>query len=226
MKNLEISSKLQAHYAGCFANHGPTVQGVDWGSDAERHLASQRRMLAVMRHGEAGTPTRPSLLDVGCGYGNLYELARELKVEVDYHGIDLCADMVTAARTRHPAAGWHVGDLLGFAKPRSFDYLVSNGVLTQKLDVSFPDMDRYARSLVRAMFDACRCGIAFNVMTTRVNFTQSHLYYKNPVELLGWCMEEITPCVRLDHGYRAYDYTLYLYRDDVFGAPGRTGASA
>lgn len=226
MNNPEISTKLQAHYATCFETHGATVQGVDWGLDTDRHLASQRRMLNVVRSGEPAAPTRPSLLDVGCGYGHLYSTACDLSIPLDYHGIDLCADMIATARARHPSATWHVGDLFGFAKPRSFDYLVSNGVLTQKLDVPFPDMDRYARTLVQAMFAACRCGIAFNLMTTRVNFTQSHLYYKSPVEFLAWCMEEVTPCVRLDHSYRAYDYTLYLYRDEVFGAAGRTGVSA
>lgn len=224
MDDAEISSRFRAHYAGCFASHGPTVEGVDWGQDADRHRMRQRSMLAVIRR--EAQDAAPSLLDVGCGYGDLCALACELGVGIEYHGIDLCPEMVASARTRHPGASWHVGDVFGFAEPRSYDYLVSNGILTQKLDVPVPDMDRYARSLVRKMFDACRRGIAFNVMTTRVNFTQQHLYYKSPVEMLAWCMEEVTPCVRLDHGYRGYDYTVYLYRDGTFGAPGRTAASA
>lgn len=224
MNNPEISTKLQTHYAACFRDHGATVQGVDWGRDTDRHLASQRRMLHVLRNGETASPPRPSLLDVGCGYGHLYATASALSIPLDYHGIDLCSSMIESARAKHPSATWHVGDLFGFAKPQSFDYVVSNGVLTQKLDVSFPNMDRYARALVQTMFAACRCGIAFNLMTTRVNFTQPHLYYKNPIEFLAWCMEEVTPCVRLDHSYRAYDYTLYLYRDEAFGAVGRTEA--
>jgi len=225
VNNPEITQKLQAHYSASFETHGATTQGVDWGIDTERHRASQERMLGVIRSSRDGDNSRPSLLDVGCGYGSLYAAACALSIPVDFHGIDLCADMIASARRSHPSAMWHVGDLSSFAQPRSFDYVVSNGVLTQKLDVSFPDMDRYARTLVRTMFAACRCGIAFNVMTTRVNFTQPHLYYKNPVELLAWCMEEVTPCVRLDHSYRAYDYTLFLYRDEVFGAPSRTTPS-
>jgi hypothetical protein len=50
-------------------------------------------------------------------------------------------------------------------------------------------------------------------MTTKVNYFSNNLYYKNPAELLSWCITEITPYIRIDHAYPLYEYTVYLYRD-------------
>ena len=46
-------------------------------------------------------------------------------------------------------------------------------------------MEAFARRLVRKLFDLCRYGIAFNMMSTRVNFMAPNLYYQNPVEMLA-----------------------------------------
>jgi hypothetical protein len=52
-------------------------------------------------------------------------------------------------------------------------------------------------------------------MTSYVNYQASNLYYRNPAELLAWCMSQLTSKVRLDHAYPLYEYTVYLYRDSV-----------
>jgi hypothetical protein len=73
-------------------------------------------------------------------------------------------------------------------------------------------MDAFAARLIRALFRACRVGCAFNVMTTKVNFFAPNLYYRNPAEMLAWCMSELTPHVRLDHAYPLYEFTVYLFK--------------
>lgn len=219
MNSIEdISHLLGDHYARKFAEHGATPEGVDWGSHPADHLLRLDRMLAVLELGYQ-TGAKPSLLDVGCGYGSLLDLVKERGLSLGYCGIDMCASMIDTAKTRHADSEWLVGDMLAMEGTRRFDYVVCNGVLTQKLGASIRDMDQFLLALVTRMFDLCRIGIAFNVMTTHVNFMAPNLYYRNPVELLGWCMSALTPRVRLDHAYPMYEYTVSLYRED---APGLT----
>ena len=214
----EISHLLAEHYGRAFAMHGATPEGVDWGPDPADHLLRLDRMLAVLELG-GQQDTQPTLLDVGCGYGSLLDLIHERGLSLAYTGIDVCPQMVEFAKSKHTNHEWLVGDLLSMETGRHFDYLICNGVLTQKLSASVRDMDLFLRLFVSKMFDLCNIGIAFNVMTTHVNFMAPNLYYRNPVELLGWCMSALTPKVRLDHAYPMYEYTVYLYRDD---APGLT----
>lgn len=98
---------------------------------------------------------------------------------------------------------------------RKFDYLVCNEILTQKLDVSVFQMDLFASELIRRMFELCNFGIAFNMMTTTVNYFSNNLYYREPAEMLSWCLSEITAHAKLDHAYPLYEYTIYLYREPI-----------
>jgi SAM-dependent methyltransferase len=211
----EISILLGDHYGRKFAEHGATPEGVDWGPNPEDHRLRLDRMLAVLELGDLDA--KPSLLDVGCGYGSLLDLIQERNLSLSYTGIDVCSPMIGVAKSKHADAEWLVGDVLNDHVGSCFDYVVCNGVLTQKLGASIRDMDHFLQAIVTRMFDLCRIGIAFNVMTTHVNFVAPNLYYRNPVELLGWCMSALTPRVRLDHAYPMFEYTIYLYREDASG---------
>jgi 2-polyprenyl-3-methyl-5-hydroxy-6-metoxy-1,4-benzoquinol methylase len=204
-----ITEALRKHYADAFERHGASSLGVDWGVDASRMLLRYDKMLAVIE----GKDAKPSLLDVGCGYGGLCSHAAERGIALDYTGIDVADNMVQWAQ-RHASTGAFVcGDALEHQFGREFDYVVCSGVLTQKLEASAADMDRYAARLIRRLFALCRRGAAFNVMTTKVNFFANNLYYRNPAEMVAWCLTEITPRLRIDHAYPPlYEYTIYLYR--------------
>lgn len=207
-----ITESLRRHYAEKFSAHGPTSQGVDWGSDESRMLLRFDKMLAVA---ETPLDRARSLLDVGCGYGGLLKYLQALKIDVDYSGIDVAENMVRWASENLKAGAFYCGDILDYKFDREFDYVVCSGVLTQKLDTPAADMDRFAAKLIRRMFDLCRRGMAFNVMTTKVNYFANNLYYRNPAEMLSWCISEITRHVRIDHAYPLYEYTVYLYREAV-----------
>lgn len=214
----DISRKLGEHYAQKFAEYGATPEGVDWGPDPADHRLRLDRMLAVLELGHCqGGIEEPSLLDVGCGYGSLLDLVQERGLTLDYCGIDMCASMIEESKSRHGNSEWLVGDVLSLEGCRRFDYVVCNGILTQKLGASIKAMDQYMQAIVTRMFDLCRIGVAFNVMTTHVNFMAPNLYYRNPVELFGWCMSALTPRVRIDHAYPMFEYTVYLYREDAPG---------
>jgi len=215
-----VTQLLHDHYRSTFLAHGPTSLGVDWGQREEAARLRQDLMLAVAD----GCPAGGTLLDVGCGYGALADRIGERGLELQYTGIDVVAEMVAEGRRRHPHLRFLHGDFLSAEGLGSFDYVVCNGILTQKLATTTLEMNAHARRLIAALFAACRRGCAFNVMTTHVNYQVDNLYYRNPAELLGWCMSELTPRIRLDHAYPLYEYTLYLHRDGARLVPGGMSA--
>jgi len=207
-----ISKALAEHYAEKFSAHGATSEGVDWGPDEAKAFLRYDKMLSVA---DFANGKRASLLDVGCGYGGLRQYASSRNIDLDYTGIDVAANMTEWARANLPDASFIHGDVLDHKFDREFDYVVCNGILTQKLEASGIEMDQFAARLIRRMFSLCTIGAAFNVMTTKVNYTVDNLYYRDPAELFSWCLNEITPHVKLDHSYPLYEYTVYLYRNPV-----------
>ncbi len=205
----DVTATFKSHYARTFEAHGATARGVDWGA-AEDVVLRYEKMLAVID--PARSSGRASLLDVGAGYGGLWQEIKRCGLAVDYSGIDVCENMIAWAQQHEQGATFRVADVFAEGAAQSFDYVVANGILTQKLETTITAMDVFAQRLIRRLFDLCRVGVAFNVMTTKVNFTAPNLYYRNPSELMAWCQAEITQKVKIDHAYRLYEYTVYLYR--------------
>lgn len=205
----KVSKGLRDHYEKTFRQYGATSKGVDWGENEEHQLLRYRKMLAVIQQEQTETPT---VLDAGCGYGGLLAYAGKNGMALQYTGIDVAESMILWAREAFPKAAFIAGDIFEVGITKRFDYVVCNGILTQKLDVPGLVMDEFAGRLIHRLFELCEKGIAFNVMTTKVNYFSNNLYYRNPAELLAWCMTEITPRVKLDHAYPLYEYTVYLYR--------------
>ena len=83
-----ISQKLKDHYRKTFLKHGASSEGVDWGPDPSKALIRNSKMLEVLRP-VGQNERRPSLLDVGCGYGALAELIKLNKIDVDYYGLEI-----------------------------------------------------------------------------------------------------------------------------------------
>ncbi|MBV1703238.1 MAG: class I SAM-dependent methyltransferase [Hyphomicrobiales bacterium] len=202
-----ILDAYRAHYVRTFSAHGPTSRGVDWGAPGDVDMR-YGKMLEVL---EPDAGVRPSLLDVGCGYGGLLDYADARGIALDYSGVDIVPKMIAHARAKHPSARFEVADALALPDAPVADYVVCNGILTLKLEASILDMDRFARRLIRKMFTLARRGIAFNMMTSHVNFMAPTLYYKNPLEIAAFVSGELSNRFRLDHSYPAYEFTVYVF---------------
>ena len=92
----------------------------------------------LVEHAVAGVPaTARSLLDAGCGTGNLLEAARAERPSLALHGIDRSSAMLDRARRRVPGATFVEGDL-DVALPwpdATFDAVVCINVLYAVTDV-------------------------------------------------------------------------------------------
>jgi 2-polyprenyl-3-methyl-5-hydroxy-6-metoxy-1,4-benzoquinol methylase len=216
----QITQTLKDYYTRTFEQYGATAKGVDWGNEQEL-LARYDKMLAVMQKDFMAPKENVSMLDVGCGWGGLLRRVQNLNISLEYSGIDVVNDMIVHGRTEFPQAEFIHGDVFEMAQDDAYDFVVCNAILTQKLEVSNIEMEQFARKLVKKMFALCRHGIAFNMMSTRINFMVSNLYYQNPSELFSWLLTDISPRVRIDHGYSSlanrsgkfYDFTVYVYKD-------------
>jgi SAM-dependent methyltransferase len=209
-RDKAISQAFADHYAATIRAHGPTAQGVDMARD-DVAVLGYRKMLAVIR--DRHRNTRPSLLDVGCGYGGLLAFATQQGYELDYTGVDIVPDMIEHARRLNPGA-YILGDALDHDFGRRFDYVVCGGsILTIKLKASILDMNRFSARLIRRMFDIADVGIAFEMMTNQVNFMAENSYYRSPVEVMAFCLSELSSKVIVDHAYERYAFTTYVFRE-------------
>ena len=174
-----LTEQFRQHHGKKFQEHGATARGVDWNDEGEVRVRYDKFLRVFDRDFErpAGPP---SLLDVGCGWGGLLAYCQEKGVAVDYTGIDVVEEMVAYGREHFPAGRFLVQDVFGLDGEGRYDYVVCNGILTQRLSATIVEMEQFSNALIRRMFTLSRFGIAFNHMSTRVNFMAPNLYYRSP----------------------------------------------
>lgn len=206
-----ITERFVDYYRARFREHGATPAGLDWGPHQADLDLRYRNMLAVIADEDRGR-NPVSLLDVGCGFGGLLAYAKSKDLKLRYTGVDIVAESLDHARSVHPEAEFRCGDVFALDFPERFDYVVCNGILTARFGATIREMDAYAKRLVRRMFSLAARGTAVNFMTSKVNYTEDKLYYANPIEMIAFCLSELTTKLRLDHAYPLYEYTVYLYR--------------
>jgi SAM-dependent methyltransferase len=206
-----VAAELAGHYESCFLEHGRTPKGVDW-PNAEDLATRFEVMLGVVRAHD-----RPvALLDLGCGPGLLVDhLERtQRRPDFDYTGIDLSEPMLASARAAWPGLRFERRDVLAAPLPeRAFDYVILNGVLTERVTAAREEMVAFATELLAAAFSAARVGIAFNVMSKLVDWEREDLFHWGFDEMAAALAPRLSRHIRIRADYGLREYTTYIYRE-------------
>ena len=151
-----------------------------------------------------------TLLDVGCGQGDLAGFLQTHQLSAQYTGIDLSPRMIQVAQKKYPEAHFQVGDALDTAFSGQADLVLASGVFNHKVETPAA----YFRWVLNRLMQMARQVVAVNVLS---DFTpqaqrESDLFtYYSPAEVLSWAME-LTPYVELRHHYLPNDLTVILYK--------------
>jgi SAM-dependent methyltransferase len=198
------------HYEACLARYGDSHLGVDW-PKVEDVATRYRVMLEVIRK---PCPPVVRLLDFGCGASHLYEHMVATGVTgIEYTGLDLSPKFVELSRKKFPHNRYICADILEEPETiSSCDYIVMNGVFTEKRGLGFDEMLAYFERTLTAAFAKSEMGIAFNVMSKHVDWERDDLFYLPFDTLARFLIASLTRNFAIRNDYGLYEYTTYVYR--------------
>jgi cyclopropane fatty-acyl-phospholipid synthase-like methyltransferase len=168
-------------------------------------------MVDVIKHDPA---SKIKLLDFGCGVSHLYEYIKKHNLSnIEYSGLDLSEKFIELCKRKFPHITYYCVDILDDnVDIPSFDYIVMNGVFTEKRSLSFDEMFNYFKQVIIRVFQKADKGIAFNVMSKQVDWEREDLFHL-PFDLLaGFLTKNVSRHFVIRHDYRLYEYTTYVYR--------------
>lgn len=189
--------------------HGPSSQAVQY-ADRSSHFAR----FAVLA--EVDTQMT-SVLDVGCGLGDFCHYMRARGSFVRYHGVDIVPEFVALANdafAADPAASASELDAESDTLPTGFDYVILSGVFNNAME----DNWSFIRNTLRRMWAAANKGIAFNAMSSYVDYRDDGLFYIDPMQVFAFCKTELGghPILRHDYSVREggfpFEFAVYLYK--------------
>lgn len=198
--------------------HGDSYLGVGWTKSKELADLRYRVMFEVIRRSR---DEEVSLLDFGCGASHLFEYMLEHGIAgVKYSGLDLSPKFLALSRQKHPTVPYYELDVLEDpSRLPDFDYIILNGVFNYRGELSREDMLSYCYELLRAVFPKARHAIAFNVMSTQVDWERDDLFHLPFDELASFLSANLSRHFVIRHDYGLYEYTTYVYREPCSPAP-------
>ncbi|MBR3722617.1 MAG: class I SAM-dependent methyltransferase [Selenomonadaceae bacterium] len=197
------------HYEECLEKYGDNHKGVDWPNQKDA-LLRYKVMLDVIREDAA------TILDFGCGAGHLYQYILDNKKPIDYIGLDISPKFIELCEKKYTEGKVHFVciDVLRqeLNLNRNIDYAIMNGVFTEKVDMTFEDMEKYFHSVLLKVFPLVEKGIAFNVMSKFVDWERDDLFHMPTDRLLGFVIKNLSRNFVVRNDYGLYEYTVYVYK--------------
>ena len=155
-------------------------------------------------------PENSSILDFGCGRGDLHAFSlSEYEEELDYFGVDMNEPLIKAGKEIYPkiADDLYLGDWFKLPKGVSKDWCVNIGSNNLRYDADIKKDDfEYLCKTIDAMYERANVGIV--LLLTSGPFTNG-LISHDPGRLLNWCQRKYGNVV-LDHAVSKTGFCLII----------------
>jgi cyclopropane fatty-acyl-phospholipid synthase-like methyltransferase len=201
--------KIVKHYENCLEKFGDNHLGVDWPNPNDVKTRYQIMFELTFRN----ELSEFSLLDFGCGAAHFYDFLLEKNIRFLYTGMDLSNKFISLCRLKYPSEKFICCDILESPEViESYDYIVLNGVFTEKRELSNKEMFNYFSKVIKILFDKCKLGLAFNVMTKHVDWERDDLFHLSFDKLASFLKKDISKNFIIRNDYGLYEYTTYVYK--------------
>ena len=189
---------IRAHYEHRISPGRASYDVLDWAT-----AASQHRRFEVLAE-NVPLPGK-SLLDIGCGLGDLAAFLDARALAVEYTGVDVLTRMVDACRQRFGDRRFVRADLFaGDDVPGgTFDVVYCSGAFNLDLGNNLAFLAR----AVRRMLALSREHVAFNLLHARSPCQEGGYFFYDPAEVVALLPPEAGE-VRVLEDYLPNDFTV------------------
>ena len=152
-----------------------------------------------------------SLLDVGCGVGDLLAMLQQRGLNVRYTGVDLSAKIIEAARQRFSGkADFRVANVFddpGIA-PETFDVVFASGTFNLTLGDNLAFLSHAARRLLELSHEAA----VFNFLDDRAAHRVDYCHYYS-LDAVQPILDALPCRTTLVRDYLPHDTTVICWKD-------------
>lgn len=126
----------------------------------------------------------------------------------------MSSKFINICKHKFPDIEFFCADIMNEEINKKWDYIVMNGVFTEKRELSFDEMFEYLSLMLKKTYKMCTKGIAFNVMSKDVDWERDDLFHVPLNILSNFITKEITRDFIIRNDYGLYEYTVYLLKND------------
>lgn len=200
--NPNHKKKTLSYYSKLFKKFGYNPKSLGWGNKKGKQSIQFETLF------EIGELTNNSILDVGCGFADMYAYLKFRKKNVKYFGVDINPDFIAIAKKLYPEINLEVRDIQEKKITRKFDWVFFSGISSAGCNYS------YIQDILKEMFRVCKKGVAMNFVGGKLDFKSKGLFYSEPGEIYS-IAQKLSNRIVLRHDYAPYQFVLYVYKNNT-----------
>ena len=198
--------EIVQRYESWFKQYGYSPRSLGWGEDGRQSVR-----FSVLAEYALNSPGS-SVLDVGCGFADLYDFLQHHGWQGSYTGIDIVPGLIDTARQRHPDLDIRemdiTGDCSSLERP---DFAIASGTMNTAL--THTDNLAHIEAVLKTMVTLCRTAVCVDFMTTWVDYKKPGAWHTDP----GWALKtakRLSRRVNWRGDYMPYEFSLFIFKDD------------
>lgn len=197
------SEKRKQHYQKSFAKHGVSPKSLQWAS----YRAAARRYRTLTDSLEIEGKT---VLDAGCGMGDLLPYLYARANEFNYLGVDITPEFIAIARDRYAGHIFEAADPFADNFKGAFEVVLCCGVLNDNKG----DWMSRRKQMIQKLWDMTGDTLAFNMAGfhgASSTDTVTKVAYAPIDDIVAFC-KTLTTHVAVKDDYHPRDFTVIMHR--------------
>ncbi len=208
MSNSKNLAKIVNHYENCLEKFKDGHLSVNWNSEESANIR-YKIMLECIKNSNNKT----KILDFGCGNSLMYDYILKNNLQnIDYYGLDISQKFIDKAKEKFPQNSYYCVDILKENFNKKSDYVLANGVFTNKSSLEFDEMFGLFKEILPKIFNIAKTGVAFNVMSKYVDYEKDDLFHLPIERMLDFITKNLSRNFVIRSDYGLYEYTTYIYK--------------
>lgn len=199
-QDLKIKTKS---YQRTFEKYGVHPKALQWRSEKAAELRYREIVADLDFEGK-------SVLDIGCGFGDIIpHISRKTK-RYDFTGVDVVPEFIQVAKKKYPKYKFIRKDYFNKPLKKKFDIIISSGTLNSNVRGALD----FRKKAIKAMFDHAQEAVGFNMAgyyPQPENKKGYKVYYADSLNILKYCLT-LTSKLILRHHYYKRDFTVVMFK--------------
>ena len=153
-----------------------------------------------------------TLLDYGCGFGDLYGYLLSENLSLSYYGIDVIDEFIAQARIKYPNGNFKLVKPLenldikvdSICSLGTFNYLYSENEKQHFLLI---------KKIIKQLWSNINVNLILDFQSEFVDFKQPKAYHQKLDILLNFVNKEISRRYVVDYSYMPYEFNICIFKD-------------
>ena len=204
MNKLDIEDYL-SRYNSRLDDYGYDPKSLGWGGGKERQNLRFDKTLNFVN-----LTTQPihSILDVGCGFGDLGNWLSSHFPNIEYTGIDINSNLIEIGKRRFGLNLYQQDNIFDFEQ-NSFDLVVSNGIFNAQLH--HEDQLDYLDQYLVSFHKICSVGFSCDFMSNYVDFKHPGSYHTKEQDVIN-IVKKFTKRYIIRNDYLDFEFMIYAFK--------------